>query len=394
MTSPEGEYGPGSRAVGFGLGGSAAPGGPSAAPGGSGPAWPTLPGSGSQMNSTPGPVAKATDPAPAPQASAGAPGSAQGGGSAARAMPAPAVKDTLGPGEHSPAASGSNGSAVNGSEAAKTPAVPAPAAKAASAEPAKEAPASEAPVRENVAKDAPPVSTAKEAPAKEAVAPVAKDVPAPAAAPVAKESAAMDSMAKESVAKESPAPAAKPSPASVEPARSAAPAPRAASSGGGSSSGTATKTATRPDRSDAPVPKSKLGRTRGTAGVVPPPRVRRARLKIANIDPWSVMKVSFLFSVALGIILLVAVTLLWALLDFMGFFDSVAGTIQDISKDSNGGGFDVVAFFSLPRVLGMTTIVALIDIILITALATLGAYLYNLSTDLVGGVEVTLAEEE
>jgi hypothetical protein len=107
-----------------------------------------------------------------------------------------------------------------------------------------------------------------------------------------------------------------------------------------------------------------------------------------------VMKVSFLFSVALGIILLVAVTLLWVLLDFMGFFATVAGTIEDISKDANGGGFDVVAFFSLPRVLGMTTIVALIDIILITALATLAAYLYNLSTDLVGGVEVTLAEEE
>jgi hypothetical protein len=122
--------------------------------------------------------------------------------------------------------------------------------------------------------------------------------------------------------------------------------------------------------------------------------VRRARLKIANIDPWSVMKVSFLFSVALGVILLVAVALLWLLLDFMGFFSSVGSTVDDISGDQGSSGFDVVAFFSLPRVLGMATIIALVDIVMITALTTLCAYLYNISTDLVGGVEVTLAEEE
>jgi hypothetical protein len=68
--------------------------------------------------------------------------------------------------------------------------------------------------------------------------------------------------------------------------------------------------------------------------------------------------------------------------------------VSDVSGNQNSKGFDVVAFFSLPRVMGMATIVALVDTIMITALTTLGAYLYNLSTDLVGGVEVTLAEEE
>lgn len=145
--------------------------------------------------------------------------------------------------------------------------------------------------------------------------------------------------------------------------------------------------------SDAPIPRSRLGRTKGT-DAIRAPRVRRARLKIANIDPWSVMKVSFLFSVALGVILLVAVALLWLLLDFMGFFSTVASTVDDISGEEGSSGFDVVAFFSLPRVLGMATIVALVDIVMITALTTLCAYLYNISTDLVGGVEVTLAEEE
>lgn len=148
-----------------------------------------------------------------------------------------------------------------------------------------------------------------------------------------------------------------------------------------------------PAKSDAPIPRSRLGRTKGS-DAIRAPRVRRARLKIANIDPWSVMKVSFLFSVALGVILLVAVALLWLLLDFMGFFSTVASTVSDISGDEGTQGFDVVGFFSLPRVLGMATIVALVDIVMITALTTLAAYLYNISTDLVGGVEVTLAEEE
>ena len=150
-----------------------------------------------------------------------------------------------------------------------------------------------------------------------------------------------------------------------------------------------------PLKSDAPIPRSRLGRTKsGDSSRGGAPRVRRARLKIANIDPWSVMKVAFLFSVALGVILLVAVALLWLLLDFMGFFSTVASTIDDVSGDEGSSGFDVEAFFSLPRVLGMATIVALVDIVMITALTTLCAYLYNISTDLVGGVELTLAEEE
>ncbi len=150
----------------------------------------------------------------------------------------------------------------------------------------------------------------------------------------------------------------------------------------------------KPVASDAPIPKSRLGRARGADTGRGGPRVRRARLKIVNIDPWSVMKVSFLFSVALGIVLLVAIALLWMALDFMGFFSTVASTVSDVSGNQNSPGFDVVAFFSLPRVMGMATILALIDTIMITALTTLAAYLYNLSTDLVGGVEVTLAEEE
>lgn len=147
-------------------------------------------------------------------------------------------------------------------------------------------------------------------------------------------------------------------------------------------------------KDEAPIPRSRLGRSKGAEPRRSAPRVRRARLKVVNIDPWSVMKVSFLFSVAFGLVLLVAVALLWSVLDFMGFFSSVGSTITDVSGDANTAGFDVVSFFSLPRVMGMATVLALINTLMITALATLATYMYNLSTDMVGGVEVTLAEEE
>jgi len=107
-----------------------------------------------------------------------------------------------------------------------------------------------------------------------------------------------------------------------------------------------------------------------------------------------VMKLSFLLSVALGIMSFVAVAVLWTVLDMLGVFDAVGSTVTDVTGSASEAGFDVKAFFSLSRVLSFTTVVALVDAVLITALATIGAWLYNLSAAFVGGVEVTLAEEE
>jgi hypothetical protein len=125
------------------------------------------------------------------------------------------------------------------------------------------------------------------------------------------------------------------------------------------------------------------------------PRTRKARLRVAKADPWSVMKVSFLLSIALGICTIVAVAVLWMVLDTMGVFSAVGSTINDATSTDNGkGGFDLVSFLSLSRVLTFTTIIAVIDVVLATALATLGSFIYNLSAGFVGGVELTLAEDE
>ncbi|WP_371528200.1 DUF3566 domain-containing protein [Streptomyces sp. NBC_01283] len=124
------------------------------------------------------------------------------------------------------------------------------------------------------------------------------------------------------------------------------------------------------------------------------PRTRKARLRVAKADPWSVMKVSFLLSIALGICTIVAAAVLWMVMDAMGVFSTVGGTISEATGSNESNGFDLQSFLSLPRVLMFTTIIAVIDVVLATALATLGAFIYNLSAGFVGGVELTLAEDE
>jgi len=126
------------------------------------------------------------------------------------------------------------------------------------------------------------------------------------------------------------------------------------------------------------------------------PRTRKARLRVSKADPWSVMKVSFLLSIALGLCSIVAVAVLWSVLDTIGVFSTVGSTISEATTSEQGGagGFDLVSFLSLSRVLTFTTIIAVIDVVLATALATLGAFIYNLSAAFVGGVELTLAEDE
>ncbi|MEU4061941.1 DUF3566 domain-containing protein [Streptomyces wedmorensis] len=158
-----------------------------------------------------------------------------------------------------------------------------------------------------------------------------------------------------------------------------------------------------PQAYGAPAPGGRPGDTAGgqTGAVRRPrtgarttPRTRKARLRVAKADPWSVMKVSFLLSIALGICTIVAAAVLWMVMDAMGVFSTVGGTISEATGSNESNGFDLQSFLSLPRVLMFTSVIAVIDVVLMTALATLGAFIYNLSAGFVGGVELTLAEDE
>lgn len=124
------------------------------------------------------------------------------------------------------------------------------------------------------------------------------------------------------------------------------------------------------------------------------PMVRGARLRLTRIDPWSVMKISFLLSIAMFVIVFVAVLVVWLVLNGMGVFESVGRTVEDVTGAGETGGFDLVAFLALPRVLGFATMVGIVNVVFVTALATLGAFLYNIAGSLAGGLEVTLTEPD
>lgn len=120
---------------------------------------------------------------------------------------------------------------------------------------------------------------------------------------------------------------------------------------------------------------------------------RRARLRLTRIDPWSVMKTAFLLSIALGVVTIVSVMMVWFVLGTAGLWDSINSTVQSLLGGEDAAGFDVQDYVGMSRVLGFTTLVAVVDVILLTALATLAAFLYNMAAALLGGIEVTLAEE-
>ena len=125
-----------------------------------------------------------------------------------------------------------------------------------------------------------------------------------------------------------------------------------------------------------------------------PRRPRRARLRLTHVDPWSVMKTSLLLSIALGIVTVVAVAVVWSVLNASGLWSSINQTVGEVVGTEQSADFRIQDYVGTERVLGFTMLVAAVDVVLITVLATLGAFLYNLAAALLGGLEVVLAEDE
>ncbi|MDJ0316566.1 DUF3566 domain-containing protein [Arthrobacter antibioticus] len=125
----------------------------------------------------------------------------------------------------------------------------------------------------------------------------------------------------------------------------------------------------------------------------PKAKARRARLLVSKVDPWSVLKMAFLLSVALGIVTVVASIVLWTVLDTIGLFDTVNAFVNDIQGQEGGSPFDVLSIASLGQVASFSTIVAVVNVVLLTTLSVLSAWLYNISATLVGGIGVTLTDD-
>jgi hypothetical protein len=162
-----------------------------------------------------------------------------------------------------------------------------------------------------------------------------------------------------------------------------------------SSAASSASAATKSAGGSGPGTSSSTGAARPTAKKSTRPRgPRRARLRLVHLDPWSVMKTAFLLSIAIGIVTVVSVFVVWSVLGAAGVWDSINKTVSDVVGGAQAQNFDVQNYVGMSRVLGFTMIVSVVDVVLITAIATLGAFLYNLAAALLGGIEVTLAEDD
>ena len=123
-------------------------------------------------------------------------------------------------------------------------------------------------------------------------------------------------------------------------------------------------------------------------------QARRANLVIARLEPWSVMKFSFLMSLVAWVVLFVAVALLYYALSGLGVFAAIQRTLSSVTSSQSSTGVNLAAWTSASRVLGYTMLAGAVDIILITVLSTIGAMIYNMVTHLGGGIEVTLKETD
>jgi hypothetical protein len=121
---------------------------------------------------------------------------------------------------------------------------------------------------------------------------------------------------------------------------------------------------------------------------------RKARLKLMRVDPWSVMKTSFLLSIAFGVMCVVAVFLVYSFLTAAGLWDNVNDTVARLLAQKGNDQFDINSYITTSKVMGITMLISAIDVVIITALATLGAFIYNLSASLLGGIEIILAEDQ
>ncbi|QDP94772.1 hypothetical protein FOE78_01540 [Microlunatus elymi] len=264
--------------------------------------------------------------------------------------------------------SGANGTAVNGGSA--------PSSKQSSAkqEPAKQSGAKQSGAKPSTAKQEPPTKPAS-AGAKSNAKPEAKSG-AQAGAPVNKAQSAAG-----------PAPAQKPTSKIASVTTGALAGEKAAEAKQQDGGAAAEQTAVIQQDSVVPTKKAKpkAGTARGT---------RTARLRLSRLDPWSVMKTSFLFSIAAGIVMVVAVYAVWLVIGSSGLFsslDSIVGSVLQSPGDTTP--FRIEDYVNTQKVMGVTAFLACIDVVIFTALATLASFLYNLAATMLGGLEVTLAED-
>jgi hypothetical protein len=133
-------------------------------------------------------------------------------------------------------------------------------------------------------------------------------------------------------------------------------------------------------RRPAPRPVARSATARG------PGTRRRAKLTVKRLDPWSVFVTSLALSLLLAVVTIVAAFLLYAILSALGVPKSINNNIGDITKNPD--------LLTRGKFVGIAALIAGANVLFLTALATIGAMLYNLVASFTGGLELTLSERD
>ncbi|MET9212739.1 MULTISPECIES: DUF3566 domain-containing protein [unclassified Nocardia] len=116
----------------------------------------------------------------------------------------------------------------------------------------------------------------------------------------------------------------------------------------------------------------------------------RATVQIRRIDPWSTLKITLVISVALFFVWMLAVGLLYIVLAGMGVWDNLDNSLGEMLNQEGSSS----SLIDAGTVFGYAGVIGLINVVLFTALATVGVFIYNQCCDLVGGIQVTLADPD
>jgi hypothetical protein len=169
-------------------------------------------------------------------------------------------------------------------------------------------------------------------------------------------------------------------------------APQRPASGSQRTSTAQAKAGARPASGARPAGKPTRGVQPGLVRPAPKAKVRKARLLVSKVDVWSVLKLAFLLSVALGVITVVAGVLLWTIFDVSGVFNRINELVANVLPNQQSP-FDVKDYVSMGQVTSLSVIIAVVNVVLLSALSMVAAFIYNLAAGLVGGVSLTLTDD-
>ncbi|RLP75219.1 DUF3566 domain-containing protein [Mycetocola tolaasinivorans] len=117
---------------------------------------------------------------------------------------------------------------------------------------------------------------------------------------------------------------------------------------------------------------------------------KQVRLKLVYIDFWSALKISFLAAVAIAVITVVFFFLVYTVLQQTGVFEQINNLYKTVAggEAKEGAGADLMAIFDLGRIMGFGAVLAILNLVVVTALGAISAALFNLAVKVTGGVLV------